>query len=477
MAFFPLTLKHLLASLAVYVLFKVQQRLRLSARHNPIIKEHGCKPIRRFREVDDPIFGWRFILNTMKAYRKHRLLDLIQDRYNRLGYTIRAKIKFKYIYNTVEPENIKAMLATKFNDWSLPDGRKRAFIPLLGQGIFTSDGPAWQHSRDLLRPNFSRTQVRDLDKFETHIQHLLVAIPRDGSTIDLQDLFFRLTIDSATEFLFGESINTLAPSTPAQFNADFAEAFTRAQARVAEGSRTMGLTNLLNRTQFRKDTTFIHDFVDRYIERRLKLKTSENVEKLGEDRYVFLNELTKETQDPLRIRAELLNVLLAGRDTTASLLSNAWFVLAKRPDIWANLRAEVDQLGSELPTFEMMKEMKYLRAFLKECKTRPIFDIPLIKENFKNSPRLTSFYGSSPALRLHPVVPANSRMAIADTVLPKGGGPDGESPLFIPKKTVVQYHVYVMHRRKDLYGDDAEEFRPERWETIRPGWEYLPFNG
>ena len=34
-----------------------------------------------------------------------------------------------------------------------------------------------------------------------------------------------------------------------------------------------------------------------------------------------------------------------------------------------------------------------------------------------------------------------------------------------------------MHRRKDFYGKDAEEFRPGRWETLRPGWEYLPFNG
>ena len=34
-----------------------------------------------------------------------------------------------------------------------------------------------------------------------------------------------------------------------------------------------------------------------------------------------------------------------------------------------------------------------------------------------------------------------------------------------------------MHRRKDFYGEDAEEFKPERWETLRPGWEYLPFNG
>jgi len=34
-----------------------------------------------------------------------------------------------------------------------------------------------------------------------------------------------------------------------------------------------------------------------------------------------------------------------------------------------------------------------------------------------------------------------------------------------------------MHRRTDFYGPDAEEFKPERWEHLRPGWEYLPFNG
>ena len=68
-------------------------------------------------------------------------------------------------------------------------------------------------------------------------------------------------------------------------------------------------------------------------------------------------------------------------------------------------------------------------------------------------------------------------MAITDTVLPKGGGPDGQSPLFIPKETIVQYHVFAMHRRKDFYGDNADEFLPERWETLHPKWQYLPFNG
>jgi cytochrome P450 len=76
-----------------------------------------------------------------------------------------------------------------------------------------------------------------------------------------------------------------------------------------------------------------------------------------------------------------------------------------------------------------------------------------------------------------PVVPSNTRLANKDTTLPVGGGPDGKSKVFVKKNQIIVYSVWVMHRRKDLYGEDAEEFRPERWETLRPGWEYLPFNG
>jgi cytochrome P450 len=68
-------------------------------------------------------------------------------------------------------------------------------------------------------------------------------------------------------------------------------------------------------------------------------------------------------------------------------------------------------------------------------------------------------------------------MAVVDTVLPRGGGPDGKSPIFIPKKMMVMWSAYSMHRSEDFYGEDAEEFKPERWEKLRPGWEYLPFNG
>ena len=86
--------------------------------------------------------------------------------------------------------------------------------------------------------------------------------------------------------------------------------------------------------------------------------------------------------------------------------------------------------------------------------------------------------------RLWPIVPSNSREAIHDTILPRGGGPDQMSPVLVPKGTYVAYHSYSMHRRKDIYGPDAEVFNPSRWldnehpsSPLRPGWGYLPFNG
>jgi hypothetical protein len=49
------------------------------------------------------------------------------------------------------------------------------------------------YNREMLRPNFARTQIGDLPTFEKHVQHLIAAVPRDGSTVNLSDLFFRLT--------------------------------------------------------------------------------------------------------------------------------------------------------------------------------------------------------------------------------------------------------------------------------------------
>jgi cytochrome P450 len=94
-----------------------------------------------------------------------------------------------------------------------------------------------------------------------------------------------------------------------------------------------------------------------------------------------------------------------------------------------------------------------------------------------NIPQFETQLTSITALRLYPSVPGNARFANKNTTIPLGGGPDGKSPVFIPKGGTVVYSTYSMHHRKDLYGEDADEYKPERWENLRVGWGYLPFNG
>ena len=84
------------------------------------------------------------------------------------------------------------------------------------------------------------------------------------------------------------------------------------------------------------------------------------------------------------------------------------------------------------------------------------------------------------ASRLYPQLPVNVRIAAKNTVIPKGGGPDGQSPVMIPKGKGIGWSTYHMHRQKDLYGSDAESYRPERWETgelDNIGWGFMPFHG
>lgn len=114
--------------------------------------------------------------------------------------------------------------------------------------------------------------------------------------------------------------------------------------------------------------------------------------------------------------------------------------------------------------------MPYLALVLKEGQS--------LGDTVQNS---EADYQPLKVLRLYPSVPVNSRAAINPTVLPIGGGADGKSPIFVAQGRAVGYCVYAMHRRKDIYGPDANKFRPERWEGGElkhiHSYAYLPFNG
>jgi cytochrome P450 len=289
----------------------------------------------------------------------------------------------------------------------------------------------------------------------------------------LQPLFYQLTLDSATEFLLGESVDVLRSPAGSEQQL-FGEAFDFAQTELNLRLRLGPFVWLYRNKKFDRACVRVHNFIDKFVAKALEYRRENQAsgKTTGEKqkgKYIFMNELSMATDDPIQIRSELLNILLAGRDTTAGLLSNTFHVLARRPDIWARLRSEVDELGGKRPDYETLRGMKYLKNVLNECRC-PTGNGVQSQAELANETFLA-------ALRLYPSVPQNIRFANRDTTLPVGGGPDGKSPVFVAKGQMVAYGVFAMHRRKDLYGEDADEYKPERWESLRVGWGYLPFNG
>jgi cytochrome P450 len=93
---------------------------------------------------------------------------------------------------TVDAQNLQTVHALNFSHYSVEPMRLDATLPLLGRGIFNTDGPFWEHSRTFVRPTFTRAGVANLPAFEVDFQKFLALLLRDGSSIDLEPLLDRL---------------------------------------------------------------------------------------------------------------------------------------------------------------------------------------------------------------------------------------------------------------------------------------------
>jgi hypothetical protein len=221
------------------------------ARRRALKKQHGCLPPKRLHSKE-PIFGIDIFLNNVKCLKEHRLLDAWQSRLRDNNvHTLRGRILDMVIYLTDDPNNAKTMLATKFDDWSIGADRIKQITNILGKGIFSTEGPEWKHSRGLLRPCFERSAVADVTLMEKHTNKLIDLIPKDGTTIDLAPLFHKLTLDVASEFLFGQSTNSLDLEENKE-SREFVKAFEYVQNPIQDD---MGWINMLS-TFFLPDRHF-----------------------------------------------------------------------------------------------------------------------------------------------------------------------------------------------------------------------------
>ncbi|ORY14147.1 cytochrome P450 alkane hydroxylase [Clohesyomyces aquaticus] len=443
---FPLVL----LTFAIIVLTQYIFRYRERQADKAISERHGCLPAPRLQNQRP--FGVDRLEQIFRADAESRLMELFLFHFRQTGSTLEQKFLGTKAYGTIEPANLEAILSSNFKDFGM--GPRRAItFPMFGDGIFTQEGAAWKHSRDMLRPQLQHKQYEDLEVFRQAVDDLIGLVEECNGTIDLQPLFFRLTLDTTTAFLFGESVRSLI-TAEAIGEQTFATAFNTAQQWVTKRFRLLDLYWLINPPEFRQACKDVQKFADQIIDRNLSPDGVSN-DKIG--RASFLDAVAESSSDRDALRGQIVNLLAAGRDTTACLLSWTFFLLVRHPHVLEKLRAEINETcsGSTNLSRDDLRRMTYLQNVLKET------------------------------LRLYPSLPVNTRTAVRTTVLPTGGGPDRKSPVLIPKGSAVAFCVYSMHRRPDLYGMDAELFRPERWDEDMPlhhnptnlKWGYLPFHG
>ncbi|KAG8881394.1 hypothetical protein FRB98_004374 [Tulasnella sp. 332] len=298
-----------------------------------------------------------------------------------------------------------------------------------GKGIFASDGDRAKMHRALARPYFARERISDYESFTKYTEKLITILRRatpSNEAVDIQDMFARFTMDTAGEFLFGTpDLNTLDLPLPKAEKAilgpkgiatdgiygGFVLAFEQAQLNLLK--RIGQPIPLWTAREFFKDPqtetartieAFLEPLAKRALENKAQMAAEETNTKEEES---FLDHLARSTDGLMK--DQLLNMMLAARDTTAGLLSFACYLLAMHPDVMSRLRQEIISIIglTDLSTYDNLKNLKYLRAVLNET------------------------------LRLFP---------------------------------------------PDLWGDDAEDFVPDRWlggrakEIAADPFQFIPFN-
>lgn len=120
---------------------KVQNYLEAQA----FAQKNGTQPARKLPQWEQWV-GIQNVLEMLRAAKNHGILELGLRRYTAMGKTFETKALGRSFTHTIDPENIKTVLSTNFKDFGVGQ-RIDTLGPLLGSGIFTTDGAAWEHSR------------------------------------------------------------------------------------------------------------------------------------------------------------------------------------------------------------------------------------------------------------------------------------------------------------------------------------------
>ncbi|MFC0211390.1 bifunctional cytochrome P450/NADPH--P450 reductase [Paenibacillus chartarius] len=312
-----------------------------------------------------------------------------------------------------------------------------------GDGLFTSltEEPNWKKAHNILMPAFSQQAMKGYHAMMVDIAVQLVqkwARLNPDESIDVPDDMTRLTLDTIGLCGFNYRFNSYYRETPNPFIVSMVRALDEA---MHYGTR-LPIQNMLmfkTKNQYERDIQSMFSLVDKIIAERKGAGDRGETDLLAR----MLSAKDPETGEPLddeNIRYQIITFLIAGHETTSGLLSFTLYFLLKHPEVLAKAYAEVDEvLTDAVPTYEQVLKLKYIRMILNE------------------------------SLRLWPTAPQFAVFAKEDTTI------GGKYP--IKKGEGAAVILPQLHRDRGAWGEDAEQFRPERFEDPAkvPNHAYKPF--
>uniref|UniRef100_A0A803QLN9 Transposase-associated domain-containing protein n=1 Tax=Cannabis sativa TaxID=3483 RepID=A0A803QLN9_CANSA len=337
---------------------------------------------------------------------------------------------------------------------------------LLGEGIFNVDGELWRRQRKTASFEFASKNLRDFSTivfrdYSLKLHGILSQASFKNQVVDMQELLMRMTLDSICKVGFGVEIGTLAPNLPEN---NFAQAFDTANIIVTLRFidplwRIKRFLNVGSEALLDKSIKTIDDFTYSVIRKRKKeiKEARENSKDSKHDilsRFIELGEDHENQFTDKGLRDVVLNFVIAGRDTTATTLSWAIYMIMTHPHV-------AERLYSELKTLEQ-DQAREENVSLLEFNTD---DPNSFNERARQFAGLLSYDALAKlyylhaviteTLRLYPAVPQDPKGILEDDVLPDGTK--------VKAGGMVTYVPYSMGRMEYNWGPDASSFNPERW--------------
>ncbi len=254
-----------------------------------------------------------------------------------------------HVYVLTHPEYAKQVLITHYKKFVKGFGIDRVKI-LLGEGIMTSEGDFWHRQRRMIQPSFHRTI---LSRFLPMVREKNVqlrdswrAIARAGGTINVDEDTSVMTLALVLDSIFSEDLDRII----ARHGSNPFLLVTEESAR-----------NLQFAARFRALGEIILDVIER--RRREDRRPFDLMSMLMDAR----DRATGEAMSDRELLDEIMTLIIAGHETTATALTWTWYLLSQHPDAAARLRQEAAALPEDLPmTVENVQQLAYTRQVIEE---------------------------------------------------------------------------------------------------------------